>query len=138
MRKEIVNPGLRGNDPGFKFYVVEKTLSYVDGQVLIIVSPKDAAEDSEIEFNSETPEIERLFFVTSVVKSIRNYFLNRAMDLQTARTTGACCQDIMLGASLAIPGIKEITEAKAQSRPFQSTMYLNCEPPDFVADSLAK
>ena len=116
---------MNGNQPGFRFFTISKVLSYTDDPVLVIIPPNVAEDCKEIEWTTDHP-MEKIVFKLSVVKAIRNYFLNRAMDLQTPQTTADCCQDAMLAFMTSISGVDEISERRANSGGFDSMMSLNC------------
>ena len=130
-RKRTVpqNEGLNGNDPGFKFFAVSKILSYTDKPVLIIVPPHVVEEcgDSHMLWNP----VEQNIGQKSIVRAMRAFFLNRAMELHTAQSVADCCIDAMLAAEIGIPGVVEISEQAANSGSgFDSMMSINCQLAD--------
>ena len=123
----IVNAGINGNPAGFKFYTVKKCLSYTEKPVLILVPPCNFEEikDNDTPFENKYHKISTQI---SLIKGIREFFLERAMELQTPETIGNCCIDVVYGLLLGIPGITEITEEAANAGSgFDSVMSLNCE-----------
>ena len=65
----------------------------------------------------------------SVVKSIRAYFLDRALGIHTEESTADCGFDVILAFQLDLPGVKEISENEVMSGDggrFQSIMTVNC------------
>ena len=125
-RRSLKNHGLNGNEAGFRFFTVSKILSYTDKPVLIIVPPHVGEECKEIPtFDSGDP-MEKILFKMSVIKGIRGFFLQRAMDLHTPQTVADCCQDVMLAFQTSILGANEISEVAANEGGFDSVMSINC------------
>ena len=108
---KIVNAGINGNPAGFKFYTVAKTLSYTEKPVLIVVPPPDfkEMEDHDTHFENKYHKISTQL---SVIKAIRHFFLERAMELETTKTIGDCCVDVVYGLRLGIPGIAQRVNGK--------------------------